>query len=940
VNKRSYKKNTSKKDKFFDKKLAFFVAVIALTTIAIVAVNMNKDNSGDEDVNFSPPVPNPDGTCPLNYYKTSNNNCCPIVNTVTGEKAVEGSAGCYNWNKHKENYYIYYSSANPVVSGTSYFEDGTSAPISCGRSPCQTEVGVNTIGLVDVDSRNNVDCVNGNYVLKRGIFADNICKCSTTKSKSIQTFEGEFMKIHGDNFETGTEDIKYVLKRNTDGKYFEIKSSDKSAGGDSSLEKLSSGTMISIDGISNGNTISLDSTEDISTSLKIISDKSTTPDHGNIYGDQNIIVLIGNFNDVQSNSACTPENIKNLYIGAEAITNGLVGSYKFDNSLLDDSGRNNHATATGVLYKEGIFSNALDLVRSPNAPIITNEANFDFTNALTITAWIKTNSLQKGGIFDKLEATSPYSGYSLVYSRLNDGKISFFSLNTGWKQGTTALNDNKWHYVAIAFEGGIGKTGEIWVDGKKEISFSAPSVLTINNVQPKIGKDYKGVKFNGYIDELRVYNRKLVENEQQLIRMTTNVNQNEINSYESLKHHYEANSYGATKIKYVNVYGPFNVGMNIGSCSAENEIAWMEALDREARARGIVLDDPTKNNRIQYVIPYPSGCSHGGIAYGSANPSRAIVYGCEYGARAHVHELGHNLGMGHSSAGTDAYGDHSDVMGSGELGLINSPHKVNRQWINSETRSLDIFQSGVYQFMTSDIHPNEAGTFPQLLRIHFGGDYTYTASYRTSQGLAKLGFDLMNPQEQIYTDKTNIHKDFGAGELFMKSFGISNDYYENTYDGIKITQRRFLDTGLFNGNEVSEVQVDLTCKRNSFQAGAYAEAIDGRISYYAEENIPYTLYIHNSDTQRCRDSTTYRVTCSVPEGWSTTFQDTTISVPTKTTQKLSFTVKSSDKVLASSFPNIVTYHSVQCSVTDISNKVEHPAVSFSQTLTFRGSCPR
>ncbi len=45
---------SNSKNKFFDKKLAFFIAVIALTAVAIVAVNFNKTTSEEEVVSLAP----------------------------------------------------------------------------------------------------------------------------------------------------------------------------------------------------------------------------------------------------------------------------------------------------------------------------------------------------------------------------------------------------------------------------------------------------------------------------------------------------------------------------------------------------------------------------------------------------------------------------------------------------------------------------------------------------------------------------------------------------------------------------------------------------------------------------------------------------------------------------------------------------------------------
>jgi fibronectin type 3 domain-containing protein len=192
-----------------------------------------------------------------------------------------------------------------------------------------------------------------------------------------------------------------------------------------------------------------------------------------------------------------------------------VVHYQWEGNALDDSGRGNHATATGTpTYVAGQSGQAVDLdgsnqhLRIPAGAIGTVEN-------LTVAAWVNWD----GGsnwqrIFDFGDSTSRYL---FLTPSSGGGKLRFaFNNGKGEKSAeTSALPIGTWVHVAVTLN---GWTTKLYVNGVAVATAADPINPTGFDFKPLnsyIGKSQFAADplFNGRIDDFRIYNYPLTSSQ-------------------------------------------------------------------------------------------------------------------------------------------------------------------------------------------------------------------------------------------------------------------------------------------------------------------------------------------------------------------------------------------------------------------------------------------
>lgn len=220
-------------------------------------------------------------------------------------------------------------------------------------------------------------------------------------------------------------------------------------------------------------------------------------------------------------------------------TNGLVAYYPFDNDVHDASGNFNNGLPGGsVAFVSGIVGNGAKFngIRSagggqaPDHVLVPNSTSLQFTNAMTISYWVRidgnqsqTNAGCSGAavtsIFGTVVAKSgDRNGF--VLNEFDTGsslQINPWSGGLGLNNGNTVLSSvyGTFRHVAYVVN---GNTASQYING---VLVSSATGL-VDFIQPNTRDLYIGASFNrggacldfwgqldGVVDELRIYNRAL-----------------------------------------------------------------------------------------------------------------------------------------------------------------------------------------------------------------------------------------------------------------------------------------------------------------------------------------------------------------------------------------------------------------------------------------------
>ncbi len=202
---------------------------------------------------------------------------------------------------------------------------------------------------------------------------------------------------------------------------------------------------------------------------------------------------------------------------------GLVARWTFDESTgsiaADTSGNGNEGTLQGNPTWQpsgGKIKGALLFDGEGDFVKVANEPRFDFAGQVTIAAWIKVNQLDKEW---QAIVTKGDSAWRLQRNRnLGSLELACTGLKVpgnspyGGLYGQKSVNDGQWHHVAGVYD---GEKMYLYVDGAVDVSQTASGAISTNNEPVYIGENSEmtGRCWNGLIDEVRVYNYGLSEDQ-------------------------------------------------------------------------------------------------------------------------------------------------------------------------------------------------------------------------------------------------------------------------------------------------------------------------------------------------------------------------------------------------------------------------------------------
>lgn len=200
------------------------------------------------------------------------------------------------------------------------------------------------------------------------------------------------------------------------------------------------------------------------------------------------------------------------YLGSVSVAglmDGLVAHYPFGANANDASGN----AYDGTFYGDPVLTDGAvaldgdgDYVEIPGFKGITGSGN------RTCSAWIKTNQ-PSGDIITWGEMGLP--SYRWIV-RLDGAGLLQVEVGGGYVSAATPLIDDQWHHVAVVLDGGNTDDIRLYVDGQIEAASGLVQRIintsAANTVKIGVFTDTQRY-FNGLIDDVRIYDRALSENE-------------------------------------------------------------------------------------------------------------------------------------------------------------------------------------------------------------------------------------------------------------------------------------------------------------------------------------------------------------------------------------------------------------------------------------------
>lgn len=213
---------------------------------------------------------------------------------------------------------------------------------------------------------------------------------------------------------------------------------------------------------------------------------------------------------------------------AQLPANGLIAYYALNNSANDESRYHNHGVVTGnVMHTTDRFGNpcgAMHFDGRTGYIRVPGSASLQLPyNAITIAAWVKIDNPASGtdkwitlvckGSYATETPTNPQYRFQLFQG----GRQSTVSVNTEFTEydqlfSTHTFNFNQWYFYALVYD---GHTVYVYLDGVNIFQFPYTGVFNANTDDLEIGHDVPGSTefFAGAIDDLRIYDRALLQSE-------------------------------------------------------------------------------------------------------------------------------------------------------------------------------------------------------------------------------------------------------------------------------------------------------------------------------------------------------------------------------------------------------------------------------------------
>lgn len=223
-------------------------------------------------------------------------------------------------------------------------------------------------------------------------------------------------------------------------------------------------------------------------------------------------VVLASLNSARTKAQYSKNQVMeaNVY---HVVGGSLVGEWKFDEcsggTAFDSSGSGVDGTLVGPptwSSTDKPFSTGCSLSFNGSSHYITTPANSNLnaTNAITVSAWVKSSNWRPTASWRALVDRNVYG----IYVHPNADRLRFqLTLETSGTVtiDTGTLATNQWYFVVGTYDkDAAGNNFKVYLNGNLEASATYTNLINITSNDMNFGL-YSGNYFNGLIDNVRIY---------------------------------------------------------------------------------------------------------------------------------------------------------------------------------------------------------------------------------------------------------------------------------------------------------------------------------------------------------------------------------------------------------------------------------------------------
>ncbi len=191
----------------------------------------------------------------------------------------------------------------------------------------------------------------------------------------------------------------------------------------------------------------------------------------------------------------------------------LVAYYPFNGSANDVSGNNNHGTVYGATLttdRSGNVNNAYFFNGINDVITIPHNTILNASNELSFSVWVKPDAFPVGSVM--IVGKSNYSNATNYLVRITSNGYIQFEYKNFANTTDNPLILNQWNHIAVVSDAANAK--KVYVNGVLASHTTATSPYGLVDDPVTIGAaNYGAEYFTGSIDELKIYNKALSQEE-------------------------------------------------------------------------------------------------------------------------------------------------------------------------------------------------------------------------------------------------------------------------------------------------------------------------------------------------------------------------------------------------------------------------------------------